>query len=169
MDGMFDMVMRYAPYIAGMQEGQKSMGFDLESLAKIFKPSALELFAPGIGTLAGGLLSGIGGLLKGPSEGEKARKKLRALIENRLGQNAVDPGQFYAGALQQLLPQLKRRGQQIERRLGLDVGAAQGELLGDFFEQAQRQMFDIQRWAAQLNTQQEMAKLQMLSQLAMVQ
>ncbi len=169
MDGMFDMVMRYAPYIAGMQQGRQSMGFDLESLAKIFKPSALELFAPGIGTLAGGLLSGIGGLLKGPSEGEKAREKLRGLIENRLGQSAINPRQFYGDVLQRLVPRLTRRAGQIERRLGLDVGAAQGELLGDFFEQAQRQMFDIQRWAAQLNTQQEMAKLQMLSQLAMVQ
>ena len=155
------------PSISGGQGGMTNLP-DLESIIKMFKPSMLELFAPGIGTGVSALLGGLGGLLKGKSEGEKARESLRKLIQNRMGQKAIDPQQFYGGVMKQLAPRIKRRGEIIEKRLGLDTGVAQGELFGQFFEDVQSKMFDLQQWAAQINAQQEMQRLQMLSQLAMV-
>ena len=80
-------------------------------------------------TAAGGsLLGGLAGLLAGPSESQKRSRDIFNLAQNRLGQSVLDPTQYLAQYSQSLAPMFNRQAEGINRRLGLDSGAAQSAL-----------------------------------------
>jgi len=105
-----------------------------------------DLGTMGLFSFGGSLLSGLGSLLAGESPGEKRTKETYGLARNRLGQSVIEPEQYLADFYRTATPRIKRQGETIERRLGLDVGVAQGELwssanemLADFLLQAKMQ------------------------------
>ena len=140
-------------------------GMDMAELAKMFQPGLLDLLAPGIGTFAGGLLGGLGSLLAGKSEGEKRQEKVFNLAENRLGQDVMDPNQFMADIQREFAPQVKRRGEQMEKRLGLDVGVASGELFSEMFEAMSSRMLGLKASAAQAKASRDAQLLGIMASL----
>ena len=133
--------------------------FGMEDFAKMFKPGLMELLAPGIGTFAGGLLGGLGKLFGGESEEEKRRKKVFGMAESQYGQEVFDPNQFMADIQRELRPQVKRRGEIMEKRLGMDVGVAQGELFSELFEAMSGTMIGLKTSAAQAKASRDMQLL----------
>lgn len=111
----------------GFGGGQQQGGFDLSSLLGQL-PGAMNPFAAVGAQLGGNLLSGLGSLLRGPTESQKRSRAVGNLAQNRLGQSVLDPSQFMAQYQQSLAPQFNRQAEGINRRLGLDSGLAQQSL-----------------------------------------
>lgn len=140
-------------------------GFGMEDLANMFKPGLLELLAPGIGTFAGGMLGGLGRLFGGESEEEKRRKKVFGMAQSQFGQDVFDPNQFMADIQRELRPQVQRRGEIMEKRLGLDVGVAQGELFSELFEAMSSRMIGLKTSAAQAKASRDVQLLSIMASL----
>jgi len=140
-------------------------GFGMEELSKMFQPGLLELLAPGIGTFAGGIMGGLGKLIGGKSEQEKRRGKVFGMAESKLGQEVFDPNQFMADIQRQLAPQVKRRGEIMEKQLGLDVGVAQGELFSELFEAMSSKMIGLKTTAAQAKASRDAQLLSIMASL----
>ncbi len=140
-------------------------GFGMEELAKLVQPGLLELLAPGIGTFAGGMLGGLGKLLGGKSESEKRKEKVFGMAQSQFGQEVFDPNQFMSDIQRQLRPQVKRRGEIMEKQLGLDVGVAQGELFSELFEAMSSKMIGLKTSAAQAKASRDMQLLSIMASL----
>jgi hypothetical protein len=111
------------------------------------------LFVNPVAAAAGGFAGGIADLFRGPSQGEQDLEKVFGLLQNRLGQSVLDPSQFLAQYMQSLAPQFNKQAAAIDVRLGLDSGAAQGEL-------ARGQQGILARILADLNVKNQIATSQ---------
>ena len=140
-------------------------GFGMEDFAGMFQPGLLELLAPGIGTFAGGMLGGLGSLLGGKSEAEKRKEKVFGMAQSQFGQDVFDPNQFMADIQRELGPQVKRRGEIMEKRLGLDVGVAQGELFSELFGAMSSKMIGLKTSAAQAKATRDTQLLSIMASL----
>ncbi len=89
----------------------------------------------GLFSAGGAFLGGLGRLLGGKSEQEKFAEESRGraeqvfnLARNRLGQSPFEPEQFLAEFKRSQAGENQRTSELINRRLGLDVGAAQTDI-----------------------------------------
>ncbi|GAG41852.1 unnamed protein product, partial [marine sediment metagenome] len=106
-----------------------------------------------------------GKLFGGKSEQEKRRGKVFGLAESKLGEEVFDPNQFMADIQRQLAPQVKRRGEKMEKQLGLDVGVAQGELFSELFEAMSSKMIGLKTTAAQAKASRDAQLLSIMASL----
>jgi len=120
----------------------------------------------GIGLNIGGkVLEGIGGLIGGPSAGEKRAEKTFNLAKNRLGQDVLDPSQYLADYMRSLAPQFNRDAAGVSARLGLDSGLAQQELASGRQSQISDFFFKGKMLNDQLKAQQDNMLLSLMAQL----
>ncbi|MHC4463782.1 MAG: hypothetical protein ACYS30_20475 [Planctomycetota bacterium] len=148
----------------------KSNVSDLEKLLGLFGKGGgiFGLSNPlSAGLLVGGseLLKGLGGLIGGKSDEEKRREEVFNLARNRLSQAPTDPEQYVAQFKQAQAPQQRRRAATIEKRLGLDVGTAQGELAASQNEVLANFLLNAKMRADELKSQKENFLLSLMGQL----
>lgn len=112
------------------------------------------------------LLSGLGGLLSGPSTSQKNARRVSGLIQNQLGQSVLDPDQVFGQIQSSLAPQFNRQAEGVNRRLGLDSGVAQGELAR--FQQSTLSgiLAQLNQFNAQATSNRDVSLLQLLTQNA---
>lgn len=107
--------------------GQQGGSADLTSLLGMLK-GPNPLVSAGI-SAGGALLGGLAGLFKGESWGDKQAKNLYNMAQNRMGQSVLQPEQYLAEYMRSQAPRWNQQGEAIGRRLNLDSGVAQGEMI----------------------------------------
>lgn len=107
----------------------------------------------------GSLLGGLAGLFRGPTQAQKSARSVFSLAQNRLGQSVLDPQQYLAQYMQSLAPKFNRQAEGVGKRLGLDSGVAQGEMMR--FQQPMQAgiLADLNIQNAQLSAQRDMSLL----------
>ena len=120
-----------------------------------------------MGLLMGGsaLFSGLSSLIGGKSSGEKRREEVFNLAKNRLNQPVADPEQYVSQFRAARAPEQARSAEQINRRLGLDVGVAQGELATGQMQELARFLLGARMRAAEMKSQKENFLLSLMGQL----
>lgn len=139
------------PPQGGLGSGSAEFNFNL--------PGPVNPFITAGANAVGGLLGGLAGLFRGPSESQKRSRAIGDLALNRLGQSVLDPSQFLAQYAQSLAPQFNQQAESINRRLGLDSGLAQGALARHQQSTLSGILADLTRFNAQATAQQDLGLL----------
>lgn len=144
-----------------------SGGLDINALLQQLGIGGATGFWPAVGLQAGGaLFSGLSGLLQGETDAQKQAQSVSNLAENRLGQSYIDEDQYMAQYIRSLSPMFNQQAAGAAQRVGLDSGAAQGEMMR--FQQPiiAGAQADIQKFGAGLTQQNDMNMMQLLAQLS---
>ena len=121
-----------------------------------------KFLAPGVGSLLGG----IGGLLGGKSDDEKRREEMYNRLKGMLGQNMQPNTGAYLGRVQgSLAPYLNQIAGRASQRVGLDSGAAQGDIARANYGALQGAGAQYQMQGEQMQQQKLMQLLQMMAGL----
>jgi len=120
----------------------------------------------GLFSAGSSLLGGLAGLLGGESWGEKQAKKVSNLAQNRLGQDVLQPEQYMAEYKRAMLPEMNRSAEALNRRLGLDSGAAQSDLMFKMQAPLAQFMLNAKMQNDQLKSQNDNMLLQLMGGLS---
>ena len=123
-----------------------------------------DIATGGLFSAGSSLLGGLGGLLGGKSDSEKRGDEVYNLAKNRMGQSVLDPDQYLADYKRSMLPEWNRSGEAINRRLGLDSGAAQSDLAYRRQSDEGGFLLNMKAKADQLKNQNDNMLLQLMSQ-----
>lgn len=124
-------------------------------------------FWPAMGLSAGGsLLGGLAGLFRGKSDSQKRSQQVFNLAQNRLGQSVLEPQQYLAEYLRSMVPMFNRDAGMVSKRLGLDSGAAWGEILRNQQSAKSGALADVMKFNANAMTARDTNLLQLMGQLS---
>lgn len=147
--------------------GNQGGGGSLTDIMQMFGGGGGAPWWAGPAGMAGGaLFGGIADLLGGKSQGEKDLEKVFSLAQNRMGQSVMEPTQYLAQYMRALAPQFNRQAEGINRRLGLESGAAQGELARGQQSVLSGILADLSKFNAQMTMNQDLGLLNMMMQSA---
>lgn len=104
-------------------------------------------------------------LLSGPSAGEKRKRETFNMAKANLNANMLDPGSMIQDTYNMMRPEMNRRAGSVNKRLGLDAGVAQGELMNMFVEGAQNQMLGLKMKQAEMNMNNRNLMMQIMASL----
>ena len=141
-------------------------GFDMNALLQQLGIGGTG-FWPAVGLQAGGaLFGGLADLFAGKSDAQKQAQSVSNLAENRLGQSVLDPDQYMAEYMRSMLPQFNQQANAVSTRLGLDSGAAQGEMMRYQMPIQAGAHADISKFNAQATAGQDQFLMQLMAQLS---
>ena len=149
-------------YLSSMQAMQSNPYL---SLLSQYKPNILQELLSKFG---GGVLSGIGGMLAGPTWQEKSGRALAGRLQRQENQPMVQQSQInalYPQLMAQAMPGLNQAFSRGSQRVGMDSGAAQGEASRYLSETLKRLMGGVQTQSMFMNAQAPLQRQQLLSQL----
>jgi hypothetical protein len=123
----------------------------------------MKFLAPGVGSVLGG----IGGLFAGKSDDEKRREDMYNRLKGMLGQTQqpINTGAYLNRVQGSLAPQLNQIAGRASQRVGLDSGAAQGEIARANYGALQGAGAQYQMQGEQMQQQKLMQLLQMMAGL----
>ena len=150
--------------------GQQDQPFDLTALLAMLPqmPTPMNPLAMlGIGA-AGGVMQGIGSALF-PSrteqlqeKGMERRERAANLIENRVGQTAIQPQQYASTAIQNVLPDLRQMAERGQTELGIGAGQGFQHILAQFLGDYNRKSIQANQAAQMANLQAQLRRESML-------
>jgi len=121
-----------------------------------------KFLSPGVGSLLGG----IGGLFSGKSDDEKRREEMYNRLKGMLGQAQHPNTRAYLNRVQgSLAPFLNQIAGRASQRVGLDSGAAQGDIARANYGALQGAGAQYQMQSEQMQQQKLMQILQMMAGL----
>jgi len=124
-------------------------------------------FWPAMGLQAGGnLLGGLAGLFRGKSDSQKSSQSVFNLAQNRLGQSVLDPKQYLAEYMRSMVPTFNRDAGMASQRLGLDSGAAWGEMMRNQQAVKSGGLADIMKFNSAATMGQDMNLLRLMGQMS---
>ena len=150
----------------GTATGGGGGGGEIFDLALAGGTALGDLATGGLFSAGSNLLGGLAGLLQGPTDQERRQEKVFNLAQNRLGQDVFDPSQFFSEFQRNIAPEVGRNAELINKRLGLDSGAAQAELFGRANEQLGQGLFDLRLQNEQLKSSRDNSLLALMAQLS---
>jgi S-formylglutathione hydrolase FrmB len=160
----------YLNSIQGMQQFPYMMGQAqnplMEQLLKAMQgPSLMTNLLTQFG---GGALSGIAGLLRGPTWQERDAKGLAGRLKQQENQPLIQQGQInslYPQLMGQITPQLNQLLGGLNRQGGLSSGQGQGEAAKYLSESLTRLLGGVNQQALFTNAQAPLQRQQLLAQL----
>lgn len=139
-----------ANYWAGLQGANESTAKSLEQYLKLLGGGGNPLTGAAI-SAGEALLGQLASLLGGPSAGEKRKRETYGMAKGGLNKNMLDPQGMVQDVFNMMRPEMNRKAGDVNKRLGLDAGVAQGEMMNMFTENAQNQLFGLKLKQAEMN------------------
>jgi len=159
--GLFD-----GNYGYNMGGGQSSGGGQQSGGGGNWLSNMNPLLGSSLLNMGGSLLGGLAGLFRGPSQSQKSSRQVFNLAQNRLGQSVMDPQQYLAQYMRSLAPKFNQQAEGVSKRLGLDSGVAQGEMMRFQQPMLSGLLADLNKFNAQMSTQRDMDLFNIMSQSA---